>query len=354
MAPNPDGLITAQDRFSNSLFELKVYIFKNFSDVEAGNLATPERTVPWLSVSLSAGARYTWWSDSLFTNSELQQNGSETAFRGEGLDRFSPTLAAEIVGPSFSRIFERGGEKWSKMKHVVEPRITYGFFDDFEDQDRLPVFDEIDNLRGNNVARFSIFNRLLAKPADESEGGAAEILSLEIFQDYSFDDDQPLQFNSDRSEELNEGPLGAVLRWNPSRRTSLRTDVRYDTLFNALQSTAVSGTFALTRSNTVGLRWTTRTNTETDVTRTHQLRLNGRLGITDRLRLNASINYDVNDDEIQLQRHLLSYQGSCYTLSLEYADFIVGQEKDTQYRFLVTLKNVGTFLDINGGSSESF
>ena len=41
-APNPDGMITKDDRFSNSLFELKVYIFKNFDDNVAASLANPE------------------------------------------------------------------------------------------------------------------------------------------------------------------------------------------------------------------------------------------------------------------------------------------------------------------------
>ncbi|MBL4844192.1 MAG: prepilin-type N-terminal cleavage/methylation domain-containing protein [Planctomycetes bacterium] len=40
--PNPDGTISADDRFSNSLFELKIYIFKNFSDTVAAGLAIPE------------------------------------------------------------------------------------------------------------------------------------------------------------------------------------------------------------------------------------------------------------------------------------------------------------------------
>lgn len=41
-APAPDGMITKDDRFSNSLFELKIYVFKNFNDDVAESLATPE------------------------------------------------------------------------------------------------------------------------------------------------------------------------------------------------------------------------------------------------------------------------------------------------------------------------
>jgi LPS-assembly protein len=315
----------------------------------------PIRTVPWLSLSVSAGGRLTWYSDSLLSSSEAAESGATSLFRGQSLERFSPTLSAVIVGPSISRIYERGGETWSKMKHVVEPRITYGFFDEFDEQDRVPVFDEIDGLRGTNVGRFSLFNRLLAKPADEAEGSAREILSLELFQDYSLDNDQPLQTSADGTQELQEGPIGMVLRYSPSRRTNLRTDLSYDTLFSGIRSTSVSGTFALTRRNQLGLRWTTRRNVERDITQTHQVRLSAGLGLTERLRLDASVNYDVNEQFAQYQRHVLTYQGSCYGLSLEYGDFRAGNQRDSQYRFVVTLKNVGTFLDLNGGgSSESF
>jgi len=45
-APNPDGTISADDRFSNSLFELKIYVFKNFNDDIAAGLAVPETGGP--------------------------------------------------------------------------------------------------------------------------------------------------------------------------------------------------------------------------------------------------------------------------------------------------------------------
>lgn len=41
-APAPDGTISGDDRFSNSLFELKIYVFKNFNDDIAASLANPE------------------------------------------------------------------------------------------------------------------------------------------------------------------------------------------------------------------------------------------------------------------------------------------------------------------------
>jgi LPS-assembly protein len=318
-------------------------------------LTLPVRSKPWLALSLTAGGRVTWWGDSLLTSEEKQVDPGESDFRGEALTRFVPTLAAEVVGPSFSRIYNGGGEHFSKLKHVVEPRFDYRFFDEFDEFERVPLFDEIDSIPGANVGRVSLVNRLLAKPVDDDAGGAREILSLELFRDYSFDEEQPLQFSSDRTITSSLGPLGTLLRFSPSQTTNVRAEVTYNTLFSGLDGTSLSSTFALPGNNRIGILWSTRRQSEFDVTRTHQIRLSSQIGLVPRkLQLVSAVNYDIQRSLLQLQRHILTWQGSCYSLALEYGDFLNDDRRDREYRFLVTLKNVGTFLDITGGLSEEF
>lgn len=317
-------------------------------------LTLPIRAKPWLSLSFTVGSRFTWYGDSLLTSEEQAAADQVSRFSGDNITRFVPTAAAEIVGPSFSRIYETDGKKFSKYKHIIEPRINYGFFDEYDDQDRIPLFDEIDNLRGRNVTRFSLFNRLLAKPTDESQGGAREIMLLQVYQDYSFDDEQPLQISSDRTMERNAGPLTTLFRYNPSRRTSVRTEVAYNTLFGEIERTALSTSFDIGKSSAFGLRWTTRTNPENGETRSNQVRASWSVPIVPRkLDFRAQANYDIERSIMQLQRYLLNFRGSCYTMSLEVAEFQTGNREDLEYRFLLTLKGVGTFLDITGGDSES-
>ncbi|HVS62667.1 MAG TPA: LPS assembly protein LptD [Thermoanaerobaculia bacterium] len=317
-------------------------------------LTLPIRSAPWWSLSLTTGARYTWYGDSLYTNPELGAEPSDTDFRGQSLSRFVPTASAEFVGPSFSRIFEDGGKWFGRLKHVIEPRITYSFFDEFEEEERVPLFDEVDRVIGRNVGRFSLVNRLLAKPPGDEGGGAREILSLELYQDYSFDDEEPLQRSRDQTMTRAEGPLTALFRFNPNRRTSLRTETAYNTLFGELESTSVSGSFGIGKTSNVGVRWTTRTDAETGESRTHQVRLSSRFPIVPRrLTLNTSVNYDIERSMLQLQRYVLEYRGSCYQMSFEISDYRTGTRRDTEYRFLLTLKNVGTFLDFTGGQTAT-
>ena len=318
-------------------------------------ISLPIPAATWLSLSLTAGGHLTWYGDSLMNSEERRATMSDTDFRGEDLTRIVPIASAEIIGPGLSRIFDLAeGGRFSRMKHVIEPRIVYDYFEDFEDDFRIPLFDEIDRQRGRNVVRFSLFNRLLIKPADPDAGSAFEILSLELFRDLSLDSELPLLRSRDFTLTSQNGPFGALLRFNPSRRTGLRFDLRYDTLFSQVSSTGVSATLGIGDSSSLGLRWAVRRNPEQDTTRRHHVQVSAGLNlIPNRLSLNTMVSYDIEQQLIQVQRHLVDYQGCCYGLSLEVANFRTTLRQDTQYRLLVTLKSVGSFFDITGGQSET-
>ena len=323
------------------------------------NLA-PEISIPvplttWLSLSVTVGGQLTWYGDSLMSAQERRAAMTDTDFRGEDLMRLVPTAGAKIVGPGFSRIFDLAeGGRFSRMKHVIEPRIVYAYFHDFDDRFRIPLFDEIDNLRGRNAARLSLFNRLLAKPADPEQGGAFEILSVEFFRDLSLDSEKPLLYSRDRSLTSQNGRVGTLLRFNPSRRTGIRFDALYDTLFSQFFSTGISATLGVGARSSLGLRWAVRRNPELDRTRRHHAQVSAGLDLIPRkLRLNTMVSYDIEQRVLQMQRHVIDYQACCFGLRLEVANFRTTLRQDTQYRLLVTLKSVGAFFDITGGESET-
>ncbi len=318
-------------------------------------IRAPVVTKTWFSLSLSAGGHMTWYGDSLFNADERRTTAPETYFRGEELMRMVPTAAAEIVGPGFSRIFQLGdGGRYSRMKHLIEPRIVYGFFDGFDDRVRIPLFDEIDIQRGRNAARISLFNRFLVKPTDEEAGGAFEILSLEIFKDVSFAEQEPPHSVTGRVLTVLEDPLGALLRYNPSRRTNVRFDVRYDPNFSEIAWTSLSSSLAITPRNSIGVRWALRRNPEKATIRRHHGQLSLGLDLIPRkLRLSSMVSYDIQRQLLQIQRHILNFQGRCCSVRLEMHNYRSTRRQDTQYRMLVTLKSVGPFFDITGGQSET-
>ncbi len=61
---------------------------------------------------------------------------------------------------------------------------------------------------------------------------------------------------------------------------------------------------------------------------------------------------DVANAEIQQQRYFLHYNSQCWSVNLEGREYTRGLVTDRDYRLSLTLKNVGSFLDISGGSSS--
>ena len=105
--------------------------------------------------------------------------------------------------------------------------------------------------------------------------------------------------------------------------------------------------------NSVNLTWFTRTRPDTGESFQNQVRFGGAVKILpNRLSLRGQINYDFEISELQQQRYIIDWTGQCCTVSFEIRDFQTRGIRDTDFRFAVTLKNVGTFLDITGGFSN--
>jgi LPS-assembly protein len=317
-------------------------------------VSLPIEPAPWLSLSLTAGHRLTWWGDSLETESTaIEETGS--SFTGESLTRSISTWGAEVIGPSISRVFDRAAGPFARFKHIVEPRVSYSFVDDYDEDREVPSFDGVDRLFSGNAARVSLINRLKAKPPEEEGGAAREILTFELSQSYSFDDEQPLEEGRELPNDpeapllsSQTGPLEATLRFAPSPLTNVRADWRYSTLFNQLLSTSIAGDLRLGLHD-LGLRYTTRYRAQDGETLSDQIRVAAGVALLpQRLGLRAALDYDIEESNLQEQRYFLDWTAQCYSIRLEYRDFQVGQTQDTDYRIAFTLKNVGTFLDLTG------
>ncbi len=308
-------------------------------------LTLPVRSVPWLSLSVSGGGRFTYYSDS------LDETGR--AFSGETATRTLPFGSAEVIGPSVSRIYDNA-LGFSKIKHVIEPRWTYNYLGEPDEDLDLPLFDEIDGLNSLNVGRLALVNRILAKPkADES---AREVFYFELARRISFDDERPLQSSQNGLLTTQAGPLEALARFNPTLRTSVKVEADYDTQFSGLSSTQLTGDIGLGKGNNLSLSWFTRFQPETSTTLSNQVRFGGTLGLFKNLRVEGQVNYDVELKLLQQQRYILLFNQQCYGLRLELRDFRAGvgaRTRDKDIRFSLSLKNVGTFLDLTGRSSTA-
>ncbi len=310
------------------------------------SLTLPISTVPWLSFSVAASARMTWYEDSVIP--------SKTAFRGESLTRTAPSVSASLIGPSFSKVVDKRVGSFGKFKHIIEPRWSYTRIDEFDDQEFVPLFDEVDTLVDQEIFSVSLVNRLLAKPADEdSLVGAREILSFEIGQSFSLND-KPFEQSLDMSRLGRQSPITARLRFTPSDRASLEARTSYSALFDRLSSASLLGGLRF-GADSVGLTWVTSINPEQGTTRSHQARVFTDLTLVkNHLRMQNQINLDLLTGLVQQHRHVFYYTSQCYGIRFEFRELKTTVRRDRDIRMAVSLKNIGTFLDLNHGEQDRF
>ena len=73
------------------------------------------------------------------------------------------------VGTAMSRVFQWNTLGLSRVKHVVEPELSYLFIPS-TDQSRIPIMDGIDRVRRRNVLTIGVTNRFSGKPLSPLAG----------------------------------------------------------------------------------------------------------------------------------------------------------------------------------------
>ncbi|HWW59992.1 MAG TPA: LPS assembly protein LptD, partial [Thermoanaerobaculia bacterium] len=141
------------------------------------------RTPPWFSIKPQLSLRETYYSAVLEPSTQKPNNDDD-------LNRFYAQAQVELVGPSFSRVFNRALGNFSKFKHVIEPRFRYLYTTEVEDQDRIIRFDTVDSpflpIVQDSV-EYSLTQRLIGKEKGEG-GNSREVMSFSLRQTVALSD----------------------------------------------------------------------------------------------------------------------------------------------------------------------
>ncbi|HET7451394.1 MAG TPA: LPS assembly protein LptD [Thermoanaerobaculia bacterium] len=329
-------------------------------------LSLPIKNIPWLSLTASGGGRITWYSDSV---TPLTTEGQE--FSGEELTRRYGEAGFSIVGPSFSRIYAFSLGPFAKWKHIIEPRVDYTYVSPVNGLDRVPLFDEIDSVFGQNAVTYKLVNRLLAKGGGEDAPSAQEVATLELSQTYNFQDPQTVAFEGTTViEPPRRGPFQALLRLAPVPAFHLDAQAAYDASVSRFTSYSFAAG-ATWKDEYAELSWaanrpiiTTPPGPPpppgTPVADPNSDFIRASAGVylfSKHWRLDTQLNYDVRQGLMAEDRSLLSYEGSCYRILLEVRNLRStepGFPSRHDFRLVFNLKNIGTLLDMNGGLDKIF
>ena len=154
------------------------------------NLFQTRQFVPRFDFEPTVTTAFRWGGLQLIPSFGIRETGygssvgSTGAFIGQDVLRSSRDFTAELVLPSIERVFDAPTWLGSKLKHVVEPRVTYKNVSGIGDFDKVIRFDETDIFSNTNQVEFSLTNRLFAK---DKNGTVSDLVSWELFYDRYFD-----------------------------------------------------------------------------------------------------------------------------------------------------------------------
>jgi LPS-assembly protein len=302
------------------------------------------KTPQWLSVKPQLSLRETWYSASRDASNQIRDDDPVSRFYGQA--------QVEVVGPSFSRIFNREAGTFSRFKHVIEPRFRYLYTTDLDNQERIIRFDTVDSPFLPTVrdsVEYSLTQRLIGKEK-VGAGNAREVLSFSLRQTVALSEPFP-RFGSFAGEHRFT-PLSANLRFNPYQSMTVDAAATFGNISKQLDQVSLStnlvGSGARADRYLGFTYFATLQRPGSFGGDSSQIRLHGGSAlIRNRLRADVQLNFDAKQREFLEQRYLTGFTGSCYGIALGYRVYnvigAVAQRSIASYDISITLKNVGTF-----------
>ena len=136
----------------------------------------PFSTLPFLTATTTATWRFTEWMESVdpLTGAQVSSNLMRQLF----------TSTTTMTGPVFSRVFNSDNHYAEKIKHLIEPSVTFQYTSPFENLTKVVQNDGTDSIVGGTTQiSYGVTNRLLAKrKIGTAPAQAVPILQVDIGQ----------------------------------------------------------------------------------------------------------------------------------------------------------------------------
>ncbi|HKB79753.1 MAG TPA: LPS assembly protein LptD, partial [Thermoanaerobaculia bacterium] len=314
-------------------------------------------TPAWFSVKPQISARETYYTSSL-DPATGNTFGQQTTI-DQSLTRFYAQGQVEIVGPSFSRIFNQHIGSFTRFKHVIEPRVRYVYTSNVvSEQQHVIRFDTVDTpflpVVPNSV-EYSLTQRILGK--ENENGSAREVLSFSLVQSVALS--KPFTAATGGSipgsttppGEHKFTPLVASLHVNPYQSLTLDAGATFGNVSHQLDQTSIAANLQGSGKNSdkyLSFSWFSSFTQPGQPAgfNSSQIRVNtGSYIVRDKLRADVQLNFDAHLGRFLEQRYLIGGTASCYGIAVEYRRYLVYDpfpRPTSSYGLSVTLKNVGT------------
>ena len=317
------------------------------------------RTPSWFSIRPQISARETFYTQSLSSESAATPSLLQNAV-DQSLTRFYAQGQVELVGPSFSRVFNEAIGGFTRFKHVIEPRFRYIYTSNVTDQNRVIRFDTVDSpflpIVRDSV-EYSLTQRLIGKEGGPN-GNAREVLSFSLRQTVSLS--KPFTNATGGNipgttlppgENSKFTPLVASLHVNPYQSITFDASTTFGNVSHQIDQTSISANLVGTgkqQDKYLSFTWFAAFSQPGVATTSgsSQIRLNtGSSLLREKLRLDMQLNFDAKQGTFLEQRYLIGTNASCYGLAFEYRRYLVYDplpRPNSSFGIAISLKNVGT------------
>jgi LPS-assembly protein len=320
------------------------------------NLRVALTNWPFLNLNASLGYRHTYYTES------LDEQGNQVPV---GLSRRYADMRAEVIGPTFSRVFNPNNAVADRLKHVIEPSVNVQRVTNFENQDRIVrvggAYDFV--VGGSTRVQYGLANRVLVRKtsadaaASPAAGAPRELLTVSINQSYYTDASaRPYDLSYQSNNAVTDAPthfspIAIIARTAPTALTTATLRLEIDPLDGALRTINAAGGSQY-RAAQVNVGWS-RTNYDNALTQsalnassTFHL-LGGRTGGT------YALDWDITRRYLIQQRWIGFYNAQCCGITFEYQQFkfpqnVLGVPQDRRFNIGFTLAGIGTFSNFFG------
>ena len=262
----------------------------------------------------------------------------------------------DIVLPTFERIYNKKTFFGDKLKHVIEPRVTYKYVSGLEDYTKVIRYDQADLLTDTNQVELSITNRIYAKRGND----VSEIFTWQIAQERYFDPtfggalvagqrnvvgpqaefDAYTFLDGPRSYSPIVSTMRAPL-WNGF---NAQWQADYDPLYGRLVNSGFSVDYH--RKKYFVSAGQNQVHSDPVLTPSaNQLRGTFGFGDANRRGWNTavSMNYDYTKGYVQYTTATVNYNTDCCGISVQYRHFDLLTRNENQFRVSFSIANIGSF-----------
>ena len=283
------------------------------------------------------------------------QSFSNNAVVNKALTRNAPELNVDVVIPPIERIFNKKTFLGDKLKHVIEPRISYKYVSGINAFADTLNFDPIDLLSNTSESEIGLTNRLYAKKGDT----VTEVLSWELFQKRYFDPTFGGAVEAGQRSVLlsaldltgftffdgprNYSPIVSILRGSPRNGVTFTWESDYDPLLHRFSNSSVTADVHIKRYYVSA--GSDQINPDPIIAPPeNQLRSTFGYGDSNRKGWNAAFSmvYDYRLSRLDFGIAQATYNTDCCGLSFQVRRFDFGTRNENQYLLSFSIANIGS------------